>query len=136
MTSAGSLYDTDLASRNVWIVTYKILDAASIEAGPGPHPAASPFDKRISEHLGVTAFEIYQVELPPHAETVLHDHVDDQVEDAYAFLRGSGWLVVDDETVAVKPGQFVAVAISSSRQVRAGAEGLVLIALCAPAQVE
>lgn len=120
-------------SRNVCCV-YKIVDVAAIEAGPGPHPAASPFDKRISEHLGVTAFEVYQVELPPGGETVLHDHVDDRVEDTYAFLRGSGWLIVDDQTVAVAPGQFAAVAINSRRQVRAGAQGLVLIALCAPAR--
>ena len=63
---------------------------------------------------------------------MLHDHVDDGVEDTYAFLRGSGWLVVDDETVAVEPGQFAAVTISSRRQVRAGVDGLVIIALCAP----
>jgi conjugative relaxase-like TrwC/TraI family protein len=46
----------------------KIVDATSVMAGPGPYPAASPFDKRISEHLGVTAFEVYQVELPPAAK--------------------------------------------------------------------
>ena len=40
-------------------MTYKIVDAASVQPGPGPHPAASPFDKRISEQLGVTAFEVY-----------------------------------------------------------------------------
>ena len=116
-------------------MSYKIVDAASVKAGPGPHPAASPFDKRISEYLGITAFEVYQVELPPYGETVLHDHEEDQVEDTYAFLSGSGWLVVDDETVEVAPGQFAAVGITSQRQVRAGAEGLVLIAICAPAQV-
>jgi len=113
-------------------MSFTIVDASSITAGPGPHPAASPFDKRISEHLGVTVFEVYQVELPAHAATVLHDHADDHVEDTYAFLRGSGWLVVDDEQVPVGPGQFAAVSIGAQRQVRAGAEGLVFIALCAP----
>lgn len=112
-------------------MSYAIVNAASIPAGPGPHPAASPYDKRISEHLGLTAFEVYQIELPAHAETVLHDHADDQVEDMYTILRGSGWLVVDDETVPVVPGQFVAVGIASKRQVCAGADGLVLIAVCA-----
>lgn len=113
-------------------MSFTIVDASSVAAGPGPHPAASPFDKRISEHLGVTAFEVYQVELPAHAETVLHDHAADQVEDTYAFLRGSGWLVVDDEHVPVVPGQFAAVSVDARRQVRAGADGLVLVALCAP----
>jgi hypothetical protein len=46
-------------------MSYSIADPADISAGPGPHPAASPFDKRIGEAPGVGAFEVYQVELPP-----------------------------------------------------------------------
>lgn len=112
-------------------MTYHIVDPTSIIAGRGPHPAASPFDKRISEQLGVSAFEVYQVELPPSAETVRHDHLDDRVEDVYAILRGAGWVIVDDESVAVCPGQFIAVTTESARQVRAGRVGLDFIALCA-----
>ncbi len=112
-------------------VTYQIVDPTSIPAGPGPHPAASPFDKRISEQLGVSAFEIYQVELPPGAETVRHDHLEDRVEDVYAILRGEGWVIVDDEPVPVAPGQFIAVTVESARQVRADETGLEFIALCA-----
>lgn len=112
-------------------MAYQIVDPASITAGPGPHPAASPFDKRISEHLGVSAFEVYQVELPPGAETVRHDHLADQVEDVYAILRGEGWVLVDDEQVPVGPGHFVAVTVESARQVRASDTGLAFIALCA-----
>lgn len=94
------------------------------------HPAASPFDKRISEHLGVTAFEVYQVELPPGQETVRHDHLADQVEDVYAIIGGTGWVIIDDEQVPVEPGQFIAVTVESTRQVRAGQSGLAFIALC------
>jgi len=116
------------APTSLALVSYQIVDPASITAGPGPHPAASPFDKRISEHLGVSAFEVYQVELP---ETVRHDHLADRVEDVYAILRGDGWVLVDDEQVPVGPGQFVAVTVESARQVRAGDSGLAFIALCA-----
>lgn len=112
-------------------MAYRVVDPSSIDAGPGPHPAASPFDKRISEHLGVSAFEIYQVELPPNAETVLHDHLEDQVEDVYAILRGTGWVWVDGEEVPIGPGQFVAVTVESARQVKASGSGLALIAMCA-----
>jgi len=112
-------------------VTYRVVDPISITAGPGPHPAASPFDKRISEQLGVSAFEVYQVELPSGAETVRHDHLDDRVEDVYAILRGGGWVIVDEESVPVEPGQFIAVTVESVRQVRAGKTGLDFIALCA-----
>lgn len=111
-------------------MTYQIVDPTSITAGSGPHPAASPFDKRISEQLGISAFEVYQVELPPGAETVRHDHLEDQVEDVYAILRGEGWVIVDGEPVSVEPGQFIAVTVESVRQVRAGDTGLDFIALC------
>lgn len=116
--------------RKLLNVPYRIVDSAAITPGRGPHPAASPFDKLISQPLGVTAFEVYQVELPPDGETVRHHHVDDQVEDVYAFLRGGGWVIVDDQEVPVTPGEFIAVAIESRRMVRAGDEGLDFIALC------
>lgn len=48
-----------------------------------------------------------QVELPARAETVPHDHTDDQVEDTDAFLRGSGWVVMDRASLPVRAGQFV-----------------------------
>jgi quercetin dioxygenase-like cupin family protein len=115
-------------------VPYRIVDPASLAAGPGPHPAASPFDKRVSESLGVTAFEVYQVELPPKQETVRHNHVDDGVEDLYIFLSGTGWVIVDEDEVSVGPGKFVAVSTESARQVRAGDDSLVFVALCAPAR--
>lgn len=118
--------------RSLTRVAYQIVDSARMTAERGPHPAASPFDKRVSQKLGVSAFEVYQVELPPGAETVRHTHLADQVEDVYAFIRGEGWVVVDDEHVPVRPGQFVAVTVESARQVRAGDDGLAFIALCAP----
>ena len=60
-----------------------------------------------------------------------HDHRDDQVEDVYIIIEGAGWVVVDDEEVPVRVGHVVSVSISSSRQVRAGREGVTLIAVCA-----
>ncbi len=86
----------------------------------------------VGEVLGVRAFGIYQVELPPGAETVRHDHADDKAEDVYAVVSGTGVVVVDGEHVPVQPGQFVAVTPDSSRHVRAGVGGLVFIAVCAP----
>jgi uncharacterized cupin superfamily protein len=112
-------------------MTYTKVDAAEIQAAPGPHPAASRYDKGIGQALGVRAFGIYQVELPPGAETVRHNHADDGAEDVYAVLCGTGTVIVDGHDVPVGPGQFVAVAPESSRHVRAGDGGLILIAVCA-----
>lgn len=111
-------------------MAYQIVDSAELTTGRGPHPAGSPFDKHVSRALGLTAFEVYKVELPPGAETVVHDHVADQVEDVYAFLSGSGWVIVDGDPVAVEPAQYVAVSMESSRYVRAGKDGLDFMAIC------
>ena len=112
-------------------MTHRIVDPAALSTGRGPHPAASPFEKRVGEAIGITAFGLYQVELPAGAETVPHDHRDDGAEDAYYVVRGSGWMVVDDEEVPVEPGRFAAVTVESTRYLRAGTEGLVVLAVCA-----
>jgi len=109
---------------------YRLVDAAELAAAPGPHPAASAYDKGVGAALGVKRFGIYQVELPPGAETVAHDHAADGAEDVYAVIRGSGSVLVDDAEVPVQAGMFVAVDKDSTRQVRAGPDGLVFIAVC------
>jgi uncharacterized cupin superfamily protein len=114
------------------VPSYVKLDAASIEAKPGPHPAASAYDKGIGQALGVRAFGLYQVELPPGRETVAHDHSIDGTEDAYAVIRGNGIAVVDGEEVTLAPGDFIAIQPRCARHVRAGSGGLVFIAVCAP----
>lgn len=111
-------------------MTYSIMDPADMPMEPGPHPAASPFDKRVSDRLGLSAFQAYFVELPPGESTVEHDHLDDQVEDLYVIVRGDGWILVDDDRVAVRPHQFVAVSLESRRQLVAGDDGLDLVAVC------
>lgn len=112
-------------------MSYVIVDASSVPAGHGPHPAATPFDRRISEALHVTAFEVYQVELPAGAETVPHDHLDDRNDDVYVVVAGDGWVVIDGAEVAVEPGQFVSVELHHRRHLRAGSNGLTVIAICA-----
>jgi quercetin dioxygenase-like cupin family protein len=114
------------------VPAYVKVDAATLEAKPGPHPAASAYDKGVGEALGVRAFGVYQVELPAGARTVAHDHADDGAEDVYAAIRGGGTVVVDGEEVLFAPGEFIAVRPGATRHVRAGADGLVFIAVCAP----
>jgi uncharacterized cupin superfamily protein len=113
-------------------MAFRAVDAAAVELAPGPHPAASPFDRCVGAALGVRAFGVYQVELPPGGASVEHDHAGDGSEDVYAILRGSGAVVVDGERVAVRPGMFVLVTPESTRHVHAGPEGLVYVAVCAP----
>lgn len=111
-------------------MSFHVIHVDSVPTGAGDHPAGSPYDKRVSDGLQLTAFAVHQVELPPGAETVLHDHLADRVEDAYAVIAGHGWVVVDDEVVPVRPGHFVSVTMESSRLLRAGEDGLTLITVC------
>lgn len=111
--------------------SYIKLDAAAIAAKPGPHLAASAYDKGIGQALGIQSFGLYQVELPPGCETMAHDHANDDTEDVYAVIRGTGAAVVDGEEVPLAPGEFIAVQPGAMRYVRAGSDGLVFIAVCA-----
>ena len=86
--------------------------------------------KGIGQALGVRAFGIYQVDLPPGAQTVQHNHLADGDEDVYAVIHSSGAAVVDGQEVPVTPGQFIAVTSDSARYVRAD-DGLSFIAICA-----
>jgi mannose-6-phosphate isomerase-like protein (cupin superfamily) len=113
-------------------MSFTLRNASQVKTGPGLHPAASEFDKCVGDALEIQAFGLYQVELPAGAETVCHDHTDDGAEDAYAVLRGIGVVVVDDREVPVGPGDFIAVTPDSTRYVRAGTDGLIFIAMCAP----
>lgn len=111
-------------------MTYTTVDAAAIKPAPGPHPAASPHDKGVGQELGVRAFGIYQIELPPGGKTVRHDHLSDGAEDVYAIVHGAGIVVVDGQDVPVRAGHFIAVTPDSARHVQAGNSGLVFIAVC------
>ena len=109
-----------------------LRNASQVKTGPGSRPAASEFDKCVGDELGIRTFGLYQVELPAAAQTVCHDHTADGAEDASAVLHGSGVVVVDDREVPVGPGDFIAVTPGSTRYFRAGADGLIFIAMCAP----
>ena len=57
-------------------MTYTIVDAA--------REGAIGQEGRLRDALGVRAFGIFQVELPPGGETMMHDHTDDRAQDVYA----------------------------------------------------
>src|SRR5687768_17043457 len=112
-------------------MAYSITHIDDVPAERGPHPAATPFDKRVSAQLGLARFGLYQLDPPAGATTEPHDHLQDEVEDAYAVIRGDGWVVVDGQEVPIGVGQFVGVTKDSHRFIRAGDHGCVLIAVCA-----
>ena len=111
-------------------MTYTIVDPASLAGRPGATPRRKPVRQAGERSTRISAFEVYQVELPPGAETVRHNHFDDGVEDLYFVVSGDGWVMVDDEQLPLRPGLFVAVTVESARHVRAGTGGLAFVALC------
>ncbi|WIB26734.1 cupin domain-containing protein [Curtobacterium sp. MCSS17_015] len=110
---------------------YSVIQVAQVPASVDEHPASSPWDRRLNDALGITAFGLYQVELPPDGETVPHDHRDDGAEDAYVLVGGSAALLVDGDQVPLRTGDAAAVTPESRRWIRAGSDGCTIIAVCA-----
>ena len=107
---------------------YAIVDSDEVEPG-----YAGVF-KQIRARLGLRAFGINQVDLPPGVEGREHDHADSGQEEVYLVLAGSGTMRIDDDEVELKPGRYVFVASASVRKPVAGPEGLSWVAIGAPPQ--
>jgi quercetin dioxygenase-like cupin family protein len=105
---------------------YAIVDAVGVE------PSYAGVLKQIRRRLGLRAFGINQVDLPPGAEGREHDHGDSGQEEVYLVLAGSGTMTVDGDEVELKPGRYVFVAAASVRKPVAGPEGLSWVVVGAP----
>jgi uncharacterized cupin superfamily protein len=103
-----------------------IVDAVDVE------PSYAGVFKQIRRRLGLRAFGINQVDLPPGAEGREHDHGDSGQEEVYLVLAGSGTMTVDGDEVELKPGRYVFVAAASVRKPVAGPEGLSWVVVGAP----
>ena len=82
--------------------------------------------------LGVKAFGINQIEMPPGFAGPQHDESATSHEEVYVVLSGSGDLVVEGEHVDLLPGRYVRVDAGATRQITAGDHGLTFIAVGAP----
>jgi quercetin dioxygenase-like cupin family protein len=107
---------------------YTIVDSEDVEAG-----YAGVF-KQIRSRLGLRAFGINQVDLPPGVEGREHDHKDSGQEEVYLVLAGSGTMTIDGAEIELKPGRYVFVAAASVRKPVAGPEGLSWVVVGAPPQ--
>ena len=81
-------------------MTHAIVDAQTVEAQHGVFkPMRGP--------LGVSAFGINELELPPGAEGPEHDHATDGQEEVYVIVRGGGTVRIDGTETELKPGVYV-----------------------------
>jgi uncharacterized cupin superfamily protein len=107
-------------------MTHTIVDAQTVEALHGVF-------KPLRQHLGVTAFGINELELPPGAEGPEHDHVKDGQEEVYVIVRGGGTIRVDGTDAELRPGCYVFMSPDARRQMVAGDQGLAWVGIgCQP----
>ena len=88
--------------------------------------------KRAGAELEVASFGMNVIDFPPDAgEGVYphHDHTHDDQEEVYLAWKGSGFLTVGDEEIALDQDTAVRVGDNEKRKVRSGPEGLRLLVL-------
>jgi mannose-6-phosphate isomerase-like protein (cupin superfamily) len=84
---------------------------------------------KMRKALGTNAFGINEIRLPAGAQGVEHDESDTGHEEVYVVLEGAGTFAIDGESVAVGEGDYLRVDASATRQVTAGGDGLVFLAV-------
>jgi mannose-6-phosphate isomerase-like protein (cupin superfamily) len=86
--------------------------------------------KRVRAELGVTAFGVQVLDLPPNLEQFPeHDHAASRQEEVFVTMRGSGWIDVDGERVELDPDTIVRVGPEARRKIYTGGEGMRILAL-------
>jgi quercetin dioxygenase-like cupin family protein len=104
------------------MMAHVVIDANDVDAQHGVF-------RGLSEPLGVGAFKVNRLELPPGGEGPEHDHSSNREEEVYAVVGGSGRLRVDGEEIELRPGHFVFCSPDARRQMIAGDEGLVWVGI-------
>jgi hypothetical protein len=92
------------------------------------------FANLVRPGLGVTAFGVNVMNLPPDYETKSHDESQSGQEELYVGLEGAGWVVMGDgERVPLDNACAVRVSPQTVRTLASGPDGLrVLIVGAAP----
>jgi hypothetical protein len=92
--------------------------------------------KLVREGLGLEAFGVQIMELPPNYETAPHDERDTDQQELYVGLRGSGAVIVHgatgDEHVPIDADRLVALGPHVDRTLSAGPDGLRVLCVGAP----
>ena len=84
------------------------------------------FAKLVRAGLGIRAFGVQIMDLPPDYRTRSHDETETGQEELYVALRGAGAVVLDatDEAVPLDLDHLVRVGPSVARTLTSGPEGL------------
>lgn len=89
---------------------------------------------KVRRALGVTAFGINEVRMPPGFAGVEHDESETGHEEVYLVLVGGGTATVDGTPVVLTEGDYLRVDPGSTRLLVAGDEGLTFLVVGARPQ--
>jgi mannose-6-phosphate isomerase-like protein (cupin superfamily) len=103
---------------------YSVVNVDELE-GEGPGGAV----RFVRRRLGVNAFGVNWIELPPNATGREHDESETQQEEVYVVVRGSGVYRVAGGEVRVRAGTVLRFDPETTRVPVAGPDGMTLIAI-------
>jgi hypothetical protein len=84
--------------------------------------------KRARAELGVEAFGLAVIDLPPNFENYPeHDHAGDGQEEVFMALRGGGEIEIEGERFPLDPEHMVRVAAGTMRKVWPGPDGMRMV---------
>jgi uncharacterized protein YndB with AHSA1/START domain/quercetin dioxygenase-like cupin family protein len=107
-------------------MSYKITETAKVEPLNGVL-------RMMGRELGVAAFGVNELELPPNGEGPEHDHAADGQEEVYVVVRGGGTIRLGGAEEQLAPGRWVFLSADQRRQMVAGPDGLAWIGVgCQP----
>jgi uncharacterized cupin superfamily protein len=84
------------------------------------------FMRMVRPGLGITAFGVNIMNLPPDYTTRSHDESGSGQEELYVRLAGTGWIILDDsgDRLALDDEHLAAVGPGVARSLASGPEGL------------
>jgi mannose-6-phosphate isomerase-like protein (cupin superfamily) len=82
------------------------------------------FAKLVRSGLGITAFGVQIMDLPPDYATKSHDESDSGQQELYVALRGSGAVVCGDDSLPLDDEHLVRVDAGVDRVLTSGPDGL------------
>jgi mannose-6-phosphate isomerase-like protein (cupin superfamily) len=82
------------------------------------------FARLVRAGLGITAFGVQIMELPPDYTTEAHDEAYTGQQELYVALRGAGAVVIGDERLTLDPEHLVRVDAGVDRVLTSGADGV------------
>jgi mannose-6-phosphate isomerase-like protein (cupin superfamily) len=109
------------------VAAYDVADVGDLDPeGPGG------MVRKVRRAVGAKAFGFNYFIFPPNQEGREHNHGEDNAEEVYFVVKGSGTMRIDGEEVELQPGRFIRVDPAATRMPVSGADGLEFVTIGAP----